>query len=45
MSNSGRRDRSAADADRAHLADLPDGCGCAEVWEHLSESRAHPADD
>lgn len=22
-----------------HLADVPDGCGCAEVWEHLSEQR------
>lgn len=25
--------------ERAHLADLEDGCGCAEVWEHLSENR------
>ncbi|MEF8841408.1 MAG: hypothetical protein V5A62_07245 [Haloarculaceae archaeon] len=22
-----------------HLADLPDGCGCAEVWAHLSGHR------
>ena len=22
-----------------HLADVADGCGCAEVWEHLSEHR------
>jgi hypothetical protein len=22
-----------------HLSDVPDGCGCAEVWEHLSERR------
>jgi hypothetical protein len=22
-----------------HLEDLADGCGCAEVWEHLSERR------
>ena len=22
-----------------HLDDLEDGCGCAEVWEHLSEER------
>lgn len=22
-----------------HLEDLEDGCGCAEVWEHLSEHR------
>ena len=24
---------------RAHLADVDDGCGCAEVWEHLSSGR------
>ena len=23
-----------------HLDDLPDGCGCAEVWEALSAVRA-----
>jgi hypothetical protein len=23
----------------AHLNDVEDGCGCAEVWEHLSERR------
>ena len=23
-----------------HVADLPDGCGCTEIWEHLSERRA-----
>ena len=23
-----------------HLADIEDGCGCAEVWEHLSAQRA-----
>jgi hypothetical protein len=22
-----------------HLDDVDDGCGCAEVWEHLSENR------
>lgn len=26
-------------SDDEHLADVPDGCGCAEVWEHLSEQR------
>ena len=26
-----------------HLEDVEDGCGCAEVWEHLSERRE--ADD
>ncbi|WP_169302408.1 hypothetical protein [Halorientalis salina] len=25
--------------DTAHLDDMDDGCGCAEVWEHLSENR------
>jgi hypothetical protein len=29
-----------------HLDDMEDGCGCAEVWEHLSERRdAEAADD
>ena len=27
------------DDDTTHLDDLPDGAGCAEVWEHLSEGR------
>ncbi|MFB6232650.1 MAG: hypothetical protein ABEH61_00170 [Haloarculaceae archaeon] len=27
------------DETRSHLEDLADGCGCAEVWEHLSERR------
>ena len=33
--------------DTSHLDDVEDGCGCAEVWEHLSESRdgAAEADD
>jgi len=26
-----------------HLADIDDGCGCAEVWETLSEARAEAA--
>jgi hypothetical protein len=28
------------DAATAHLEDVEDGCGCAEVWEHLSDQRA-----
>jgi hypothetical protein len=32
-----------------HLEDMDDGCGCAEVWEHMSErraeARAEQADD
>lgn len=29
----------ADDPDREHLAAVEDGCGCAEIWEHLSETR------
>ncbi len=25
---------------RSHVEDVEDGCGCAEVWEHLSEERS-----
>jgi len=35
---SGAPETTGDDADD-HLADLPDGCGCAEVWKHLSERR------
>jgi len=31
--------------DTDHLEDIEDGCGCAEVWEHLSERREAEADD
>jgi hypothetical protein len=24
---------------REHLDDVEDGCGCTEIWEHLSEER------
>ncbi|MFB6171062.1 MAG: hypothetical protein ABEJ23_00910 [Haloarculaceae archaeon] len=28
------------DAERDdHLDDVEDGCGCTEIWEHLSEQR------
>ena len=30
--------------ERAHLDGVEDGCGCAEVWEHLSERREAGAD-
>ncbi|WP_436924278.1 hypothetical protein [Halosimplex amylolyticum] len=23
-----------------HLANVEDGCGCTEIWEHLSEQRS-----
>jgi hypothetical protein len=27
------------EVDTSHLDGIEDGCGCAEVWEHLSEER------
>jgi hypothetical protein len=30
------------DTDRAHLREVEDGCGCTEIWEHLSETRESP---
>jgi hypothetical protein len=32
------------DRDDAHLQDVEDGCGCAEVWEALSEHRSERED-
>ncbi|WP_459191241.1 hypothetical protein [Halosimplex sp. J119] len=32
-------DERAQDVDTSHLDDVEDGCGCAEVWEHLSDER------
>jgi hypothetical protein len=29
---------SRGDAD-AHLDDIEDGCGCTEIWEHMSDRR------
>lgn len=31
--------------DTNHLEELEDGCGCAEVWEYLSDRREADADD
>ncbi|RRJ32508.1 hypothetical protein [Halocatena pleomorpha] len=27
------------ETDRSHLEGVEDGCGCTEIWEHLSEQR------
>lgn len=45
MSNRTRRSVEDPAADGEHLESLPDGCGCAEVWEHLSETRERVAGD
>ncbi|ACM56672.1 hypothetical protein [Halorubrum lacusprofundi] len=36
-----------SDKDDAHLTDVPDGAGCTEIWEHLSDGRdeERPGDD
>ena len=31
--------------DAAHLENVPDGCGCVELWEQLSEQREATAED
>lgn len=36
MSNSQESKANAADT---HLSEVPDGAGCTEIWEHLSEER------
>ncbi|MFC7228935.1 hypothetical protein N0B31_16130 [Salinirubellus salinus] len=36
--------RDEPEVDRSHL-DVEDGCGCAEVWEHLSETREAAAEE
>ncbi|WP_266076714.1 hypothetical protein [Haladaptatus caseinilyticus] len=28
-----------------HLEDVPDGSGCTEIWEHLSERRGRDEDE
>ena len=35
-----RVDRGERDGEDDHLRDLPDGAGCTEIWEHLSERQA-----
>jgi hypothetical protein len=30
---------SSESTDSRHLEDVPDGCGCVEMWERLSENR------
>lgn len=38
-------DEGTSSAHREHLDGVEDGCGCTEIWEHLSENREEPADD
>ncbi|MFC6724034.1 hypothetical protein ACFQE1_06525 [Halobium palmae] len=40
-------DRPRDDEERgeSHLADVEDGAGCTEIWEHLSDRREASGDD
>lgn len=38
------RDVSDDREDDRHLEELPDGAGCTEIWEHLSERRGEDDD-
>ncbi|WP_225333024.1 hypothetical protein [Halomicrobium urmianum] len=38
-------DEQGSSAHREHLDDVEDGCGCTEIWEHLSENREDAAAD
>lgn len=42
--STGRRSADERAADTEHLDDVPDGSGCAEIWEHLSEDRDEGGD-
>ena len=37
-------DGASADRNDGHLADVPDGAGCTEIWEHLAERREDETD-
>ncbi|MFQ3319309.1 MAG: hypothetical protein ACI8UR_000957 [Natronomonas sp.] len=32
------------DIDTSHLDNVDDGCGCTEIWEHMSDERDQSAD-
>ena len=40
MTGTGASEDDEARTSREHLRKIEDGCGCAEVWERLSEQRA-----
>ena len=37
--NVSNQDASRRERDDDHLQDVEDGCGCTEVWEHMSDQR------
>ncbi|NUB93219.1 hypothetical protein HT576_19620 [Haloterrigena sp. SYSU A121-1] len=40
MEQSKNEEKYDSERDDAYLQDVDDGCGCTEIWEHLSEQRA-----
>ena len=39
MTSSSKRDDEDEESIREHLENVEDGCGCTEIWEHMSEKR------
>lgn len=37
-------DDAESERDDEHLADVPDGAGCTEIWEHLAERHEDETD-
>jgi hypothetical protein len=35
-------DEPGEEIDTSHLDDVEDGCGCTEIWEHMSDERNDP---
>ncbi|CAI48666.1 uncharacterized protein NP_1150A [Natronomonas pharaonis DSM 2160] len=33
------REENGDDVDTSHLDNVEDGCGCTEIWEHMSDER------
>jgi len=39
MSRSSGEESDNEAVDTSHLDDVEDGCGCTEIWEHMSDER------
>lgn len=39
------KDAGADDPRDDHVAELPDGAGCTEIWEHIAERRKEGGDE
>lgn len=39
MTSSSKQDDEEEESIREHLKDVKDGCGCTEIWKHMSDER------